>query len=205
MTYAIGLPALGAVSFAAAGSLGVFLGNVFAERIPPFPDGPPRINPPVLRLVIGCAVVGAAVAVHAAMLQTALVAIVCTALVAVFVTDARCGIVPDVFTLGPLAISVLLGVWQHEWWLPFSIAVPLLPFAAAALFSRGRAMGWGDVKLVALGGALLGAQMAILAFAAACFAAAAINYKRGRTSGVIAFAPYLATAIGVTLPIAMWQ
>jgi leader peptidase (prepilin peptidase)/N-methyltransferase len=121
--------------------------------------------------------------------------------VAVWITDARRGIVPDVFTLGPLAIMLLIGLWQHEWWLFVSAAVPFVPFAAAAMLSRGRGMGWGDVKLVALGGAVLGAQMSVLAFAVACIAAVAFSYMRGRKHGPIAFAPYLASAIGLAIPV----
>ena len=206
MMNAAAMTALGAFTFAAAGYLGASLGMHAADRITPFPDAPPSANPPIPWIVSGCALVGAAIFAHpAAPLQIALLTIVCVALAAVFVTDARCGIVPDIFTLGPLAAALLLAFGRRDWWIVLSVAVPLCPFVVAALVSRGRAMGWGDVKLVALGGAVLGAQLSILAFSAACFAAAAINYRRGRTSGVIAFAPYLATAIGVAIPVVMWQ
>ena len=73
--------------------------------------------------------------------------------------------------------------------------------AIAALASRGRGMGWGDVKLAALGGALLGVADATLAY----FVAAAVAYVIARrTAGVrrpIAFGPYLAASIAVTLTI----
>jgi prepilin signal peptidase PulO-like enzyme (type II secretory pathway) len=197
---------LGALFFAAAGCLGGLLGSTFSERITPLADGPPPEQPPVAALIAACAVIGAIITPHAAaQSQLLLIALVCVALVAVWVTDARRGIVPDVFTLGPLAIMAIVALWKHEWWLFISAAVPFVPFAVAALLSRGRGMGWGDVKLVALGGAVLGAQLAVLAFAVACLAAVLVNYKRGRKQGVIAFAPYLATAIGVTIPLVMWR
>jgi len=206
MNGAIVLPAIGGLFFGAAGYLGVLLGSGFAERITPFDDGPPPVNPPLPWLVAGCALIGVLAGTHAHQsFQVALIAIVCAALVAVFVTDARCGIVPDIFTLGPLTIALAGGLWQHQWWLPISVTVSFAPFAIAALVSRGRGMGWGDVKLAALGGAILGAQMSVLTFAAACFAAVAVNYKRGRKHGTIAFAPYLATAIGAAIPLAMWR
>jgi prepilin signal peptidase PulO-like enzyme (type II secretory pathway) len=197
---------LGALFFAAAGYLGALLGSTFAERITPFADGPPQENAPVLILIIACGALGAIITPHAAaQSQLLLIALVCVALVAIWVTDARRGIVPDAFTLGPLAIMLTVALWQHQWWLFVSAVVPFVPFAIAALLSRGRGMGWGDVKLVALGGAILGAQLSVLAFALACLAAVGINYARGRKHGAIAFAPYLASAIGIAIPLGMWR
>lgn len=197
---------LGAVFFALAASVGVLLANAVADHITPLPDGPPPSPPPILWLVAGCAAIGAVVVAHALVLgaapaQIAVVALVCVALVACWVCDARTGIVPDYFTLGPLAAILAVALWQRDWWLIASAAIPFVPFALAALLSRGRGMGWGDVKLVALGGALLGAQTAVLAFAVACLAAVAWSYLRGRTRGPIAFAPYLAAAIGIAIPL----
>lgn len=195
---------LGAVFFAAAGYVGALLGFTFAERLESFPDGPPQQNAPTAVLIGACAIIGAIVTTHAVShAQILLIALVCVALVAIWITDARRGIVPDAFTLGPLGIMLLTGLWQHEWWLFVSAAVPFVPFAAAALLSRGRGMGWGDVKLVALGGAVLGAQMSVLAFAVACLAAVAFSYMRGRQRGPIAFAPYLASAIGLAIPVGL--
>lgn len=193
---------LGALFFAAAGYLGSLLGVTFADRLPRLTGAPPPQHAPIVVLIAACAAIGATVVTHASSQgQIMLIAIVCVALVAIWITDARRGIVPDVFTLGPLSIMLLVALWQHEWWLLISAGLPFIPFAVAAMLSRGRGMGWGDVKLVALGGAVLGAQTAILAFAVACLAAVAINYRRGRKSGPIAFAPYLAAAIGLAIPI----
>lgn len=206
MAFMIGAAVLGALFFAAAGFLGVLLGSTFADRITPFADGPPQEQPPVIALIVACALLGAIVATHAvAQSQVLLIALVCVALVAIWVTDARRGIVPDAFTLGPLAIMLTVALWKHEWWLFVSAAVPFVPFAIAAVLSRGRGMGWGDVKLVALGGAVLGAQLSVLAFAVACLAAVGISYARGRKQGAIAFAPYLASAIGIAIPLGLWR
>ena len=62
-------------------------------------------------------------------------------------------------------------------------------------------MGWGDVKLAALGGVALGWQPMIPFFAIACLVAAAIALFRRRKNEPIAFAPYLAGAIGVALTV----
>lgn len=185
--------------FAIAGNTGAMLGSALTERITPFDDGPPQENVPVVLLLLACSAAGAILARHTSAFHLVMMALVCCCLVAVSVTDARRGIVPDVLTLGPLAIMFAVALAQRQV-LPFlvSAAVPFVPFALAALITRGRGMGWGDVKLAALGGAVLGAQLSLLAFTLACIAAAAFNYARKRYQGSIAFAPYLAASIVVT-------
>lgn len=192
---------LGAIFFAAAGYLGALAGLWYAERLESFPDAPVCGKPPVALLIAACAIIGAIVTTHGTQSQVLLMAVVCIALVAIWITDTMRGIVPDAFTLGPLGLILLLAVWQHNWFIFFSAAVPFVPFAIAAALSKGRGMGWGDVKMVALGGALLGAETSVLAFALACIVAVILNYARGHRSGPIAFAPYLAAAIGLAIPI----
>lgn len=193
--------ALGASLFAFSGYVGVLLGLAISDRLERFTDGPPVSHPPIPWIVAGCAAIGAIVASRAAApLHVLTLAVIAVALVAVWITDARRGIVPDLFTLGPLAVILLAAVAAHHWSTVFSAALPFVPFAAAAALSHGRGMGWGDAKLVALGGALLGAETATLAFSGACLAAALIHYARGERTRAIAFAPYLVTAIGIAIP-----
>jgi prepilin signal peptidase PulO-like enzyme (type II secretory pathway) len=195
---------LGAFFFAAAGVVGALLGVTFAEHLESFPDGPPAQHTPIPLLILGCALIGAFITTRAfSPAQLMVLAIVCVALVAIWIVDARRGIVPDAFTLGPLGIILLVAIWQHEWQYFISAAIPFVPFAIAALLSKGRGMGWGDVKLVALGGAVLGAQWAIVAFIVACFAAVVSCYVHGKQRGPIAFAPYLTAAIGAAIPLAV--
>lgn len=193
---------LGAAFFGFAAFVGVLLGQTVAERLPRFDDGPAPATAPIPWLVTISAVIGAFVATHGGQpAQLVLIAIVLTALVAGWCTDARTGIVPDVFTLAPLGIILLVGLWQHEWGLFVSTVVPFVPFAVAAVLSRGRGMGWADVKIAALGGAVLGAQISLLVFAVACIVAVAVSYFSGKRHGPIAFAPYLASAIAMGIPI----
>jgi prepilin signal peptidase PulO-like enzyme (type II secretory pathway) len=195
---------LGAFFFAAAGVVGALLGITFAERLESLDGAPPPQRTPIPLLIAGCALVGALITAHTfSPAQLVVLAIVCVALVAIWIVDARRGIVPDAFTLGPLGIILLVAIWQHEWQFFISAAIPFVPFAIAAMLSKGRGMGWGDVKLVALGGAVLGAQWAIIAFAVACFAAVVMCYARGKQRGPIAFAPYLTAAIGAAIPMAV--
>ena len=197
---------MGALFFAVAAYLGIVLGSVFAERITAPPDGPEPHKVPVAVLIAVSAVLGAFVATQAKMpSQIMLIAIVYVALAAIWVTDARRGVVPDVFSLGPLVIILAVSLWKHEMGAFLAVAIPFVPFAAAALLSKGRGMGWGDVKLVALGGAVLGFPISIFACIGACLTAALVSYARGRKRGIIAFAPYLATAIAIAIPIGLWH
>lgn len=198
---------LGALFFAAVGYVGVIVGLTLVERIEPLDGAPESGQAPIAILIAGCAIIGAIVATHGVLqAQLLLIAVICLALVAIWVTDVKRGVVPDALTLGPLAVLVLIAIWQHQWAFFISAAVPFIPFAIAATLSHGRGMGWGDVKLVALGGAVLGAQAAVLAFALACIVAVIVSFARGRRAGPIAFAPYLAAAIGLAIPIGiMWS
>jgi len=115
--------------------------------------------------------------------------------------DFACGLLPDPLTLVPLAVVAGAGVAAHDWAPLLSAAVVFVPFAAAALLSRGRGMGWGDAKLAALGGALLGAREAAFAFMLAAVAAAVIARRTTGGRRPIAFGPYLAAAIVAMLPL----
>jgi prepilin signal peptidase PulO-like enzyme (type II secretory pathway) len=195
--------ALGALFFACAAILGSLLGNVVAEGIERFGDGPAPSTVPTAWLVGACAVIGAASAPRAVPVQLLSIAIVCCALVAIWCCDARTGIIPDIFTLAPLGVLIAVALWSHQWWIIASAFIPFLPFAAAAALSRGRGMGWGDVKLAALGGAVLGAQLSLIAFALACLGAVIVARWKPYAGKPIAFAPYLATAIAVAIPIGL--
>jgi prepilin signal peptidase PulO-like enzyme (type II secretory pathway) len=187
---------------------GTFLTIQFAAQIcktvVPFEDGPPVGRPPVLGLLAGSFLLGALLAWHTdniALLAIELVLIV--SLAAAWYSDVRCGIVPDYFTLIPLGLVLGVAVLTRQFGPLVSAAIVFIPFAAAAVLSKGRGMGWGDVKLATLGAAVLPLEAAILAFAGACFAAVCVAVVRRRRSEPIAFAPYLAGAImlGLTVPV----
>ncbi|MEO6834359.1 MAG: prepilin peptidase [Candidatus Tumulicola sp.] len=188
--------------FGCVAFLGVKLSGIVCARIAPLKDGPPSGEPPVAALIAAAAFLGALLVVQGVTpLAMGTAAIVVGALVACWCSDSTCGIVPDVFTLIPLGILVLFAITHGDWGIVLSAFIPFAPFAAAAAFTRGHGMGWGDVKLAALAGAALGAPLAILAMAAACVAAA-VGYKiKGIKHGPIAFAPYIAAAIGIALPL----
>lgn len=156
---------LGAIFFGLASYVGVLLGSTVSGT--PFDDGPEPSEPPVAWIIGGAALIGFFAVAHAGSAQhVVLDAIVVCALSAIWCTDVRFGIVPDVFTIVPLLLIVALSLLQNQPWPAVSAFITLVPFACMAIVSKGRGMGWGDVKLAALGGAVLGSETALLAFAA---------------------------------------
>lgn len=190
----------GAAFFALASYVGILLAGTIVAT--PFEDGPVPGEPPVAWILAGSAIVGALIATHPASTQHIVIyAVVLCALSAVWCTDARYGLVPDVFTLAPLAIVLGIALVQKQPWPLVSAIIAFVPFAAMALISKGRGMGWGDVKLAMLGGAVLGGEAALLAFAAGSVVAVLHAYLLGQQSRVFAFAPYLAGAIALAMPL----
>jgi prepilin signal peptidase PulO-like enzyme (type II secretory pathway) len=181
--------------------VGILLGSTVSAV--PFDDGPQPAEPPSAWIVAGAALVGFfSLAESPNAKHVVIDAIVVCALAAIWCTDVRFGLVPDVFTIVPLVIVVGVGLMNGESWPLVSAFIAFVPFACLAIVSKGVGMGWGDVKLAALGGAVLGGETALLAFAVGAVVAVLVAYRRGRQRQVIAFAPYLAAAIAVALPLA---
>jgi prepilin signal peptidase PulO-like enzyme (type II secretory pathway) len=167
-----------------------------------FDDGPAPVAFARWPFALAGAGIGLALAAHGeSPAHLALLAFVMLALAGCCAADLSCGLLPDPLTLLPLAVVVGAGALARDWAPLLSAACVFVPFALAATFSRGRGMGWGDAKLAALGGALLGAREAALAFMLAAIAAAVIARRTNGMRRPIAFGPYLAAAIVAMLPL----
>jgi len=187
--------------FGCAAFLGVRLSVAICRSIEPFEDGPRPGIPPTPWLLGGAVAIGLVLGARGIpFVGLVLAAILTVSLVASWHSDVRAGIISDYFTLVPLGVFVMVALVQHDYGGLLSPAAVSVPFAVAALASRGRGMGWGDVKLIALGGAALGIQTALLAVAAACLIAVFASLLHKRRHEPIAFAPYLAGAIALALP-----
>jgi prepilin signal peptidase PulO-like enzyme (type II secretory pathway) len=188
------------IVFGCVGYLSIQLSARVCKGVVPFEDGPAPGRPPVTLLVIGSAVVGMSLALRGVQVPTlAIVALITVSLVACWYSDVLCGIVPDYFTLIPLGIWFAFSLIDHNY-KPFVGALfVFVPFAVFAVLSKGRGMGWGDVKLATLGAAVLGPPAAMLAFAGACLVAVFVAAIRKRRTEPIAFAPYLAGAIAAAI------
>lgn len=188
----------GAGLFAALAVLGTLVARSVLRGAVPFEDGPAPRRPNVAAIAGAGALLGLCVAARGAGLpELSLCALLTVVLAGVCYADVRCGLVPDAFTLAPLAAVLAGDALLHQWTALGAAVLVAGPFAIAAAFSKGRGMGWGDVKLVALGAAVVGAGPALLAFTAACFAAVLVAGLRRRRSEAIAFAPYLAAGIAL--------
>jgi prepilin signal peptidase PulO-like enzyme (type II secretory pathway) len=191
--------------FATLAYLGTVLGRLVTDDARSFADGPPPGRPAIWLIVCVAALAGIGVGVRGVTVpELGMASMLTIALAGICYADIRCGLIPDVFTLAPLAAVLAGDLLLHQWSAPIAVALVAAPFGIAAKFSQGRGMGWGDVKLVALGAAVLGAQPALLAFSGACFAAVAVALVRRRREPVpspIAFAPYLVCCIAAVLAI----
>jgi prepilin signal peptidase PulO-like enzyme (type II secretory pathway) len=191
---------LSMLGFAASAALGLLAARALCAGIASFPDGPQPGNPRTAAVVLVTALLGAVAASRGlGPAPLAIFAVVCGVLAAIWYADIVRGIVPDLFTLAPLGAIAVAAVLAHRFDIVLSTLIPTIPFVVLAALTRGRGLGWGDVKLAALGGALLGMQNAVLAFALASLAAVVITRVRSGHSGPIAFAPYLVVAIAVPL------
>jgi prepilin signal peptidase PulO-like enzyme (type II secretory pathway) len=189
-------------AFAVAGWAGTFAGEWLCAGRAPYDDGPDAVTfrrTPFATIGGG---IGLALAVHGeSPAHLAVLALVTLALAGGAAADLTCGALPDALTVGPLVLVVAAGAVSRDWAPAAGAFCIALPFAVAALVSHGRGMGWGDVKLAALGGALLGVADATLAFALAALAASVIARRTAGVRRPIAFGPYLAASIAASLTI----
>lgn len=129
-----------------------------------------------------------------------------SALLALSIIDFRTYEIPVGFNyfigvLGIIRVITDLKNW-HEYVIGF-VAVSAFLYLLYVL-SRGRAIGGGDIKLMAACGLLIGWKLIILAFLLGCIVGAVIHVIRMRVSGedhVLAMGPYL--ALGVMIA-ALW-
>lgn len=193
---------LTSIVFAGMGALGIYASRYVCAGQTPVPDGPPPGTVSIRLLVVGNALLGAIAAMRGLPLPAlAIVALACAVLTAIWVADVTLGIIPDVFTLAPLGAVLLAAALAGHWEVGIAAVVPALPFAFLAWRSGGIGLGWGDVKLAALGGPLIGLQGALIFFAIGCAVAVIVSRVRGSAGKPVAFGPYLAAAIALPLAI----
>ncbi len=182
--------------FAAAAWAGMLIADVLCTGRTPAEDGPAPIAFKRLPFVVCATVLGAIAGFQGiSPLHAAICTVAVLALAGCAAADLSCGMLPDVLTLGPLAVVVGLGVALHSWSPASGAVLVFLPFALVAIVSKGRGMGWGDAKLAAFGGAFLGVRDATLAFMLAAIAAYIVTRRSGHPKRPIAFGPYLAGSI----------
>ncbi|MEG2427658.1 MAG: prepilin peptidase [Clostridium sp.] len=132
--------------------------------------------------------------------------IAASALLVLSVIDWRTYEIPVGCNLVILAAGIANLFFHKEAWISFGIGLICVSglLLLILLVSRGRAMGGGDVKLMAAAGLLLGWQGIILAFGVGCIAGSVIHVGLMKVKGkerLLAFGPYLSLGIWFSM---MW-
>lgn len=136
--------------------------------------------------------------------DAALACALCSVLLIAALVDARTGEIPPLCSLATLLLGALrlllhLSQWPTQVIGLFAVAGPLL---LLLLLSKGRAIGGGDVKLLAGCGLFLGWKLILLAFLLACLLGSVIHLIRMRFFSAgrsLALGPYLAAGIVLCL------
>ena len=132
--------------------------------------------------------------------ETLLYCSMTSALLALSVIDFRIFEIPHGFSIFLFGLGVVRLLTDLDGWLLyavglFAVSVPLL---VIHLVSRGRAMGGGDIWLMAACGLILGWQRVLLAFIAGCVLGSVVHLARmalKRADSVLAFGPYLSAGV----------
>jgi leader peptidase (prepilin peptidase)/N-methyltransferase len=139
-------------------------------------------------------------------LQSILYCLLMSALLVLAVIDWRSYEIPISINIFILCLGILQVFLDRKNWMDYAagfLCVSMFLFLLLVV-SKGRAIGGGDVKLMAAAGLLLGWKNIILAFLLGCIIGSVIHLLRMKLSGadhVLAMGPYLAVGIAVA---ALW-
>ena len=139
-------------------------------------------------------------------IESLLYCLMASALLVLSVIDFRTYEIPFGINLFILALGLIRAATDLEHILNYLIGLLAVSIVLAVLYyaTGGRAIGGGDVKLMAACGLLLGWKLIILAFLLGCVLGAVIHVIRMKVSGegrVLAMGPYL--SMGVLIA-ALW-
>ena len=145
-------------------------------------------------------------AVNGFSLESILYCLFVSALLVLSVIDWRTYEIPIGINIFILVLGILHTALDYSNWLLY-----VTGFFSVSLFlflllwiSKGRAIGGGDVKLMAVAGLLLGWKLVILGFFIGCIVGSVIHLLRMRISGadkVLAMGPYLSVGLFIA---ALW-
>lgn len=138
--------------------------------------------------------------------ESLLYCLLTSALLVLSVIDFRTYEIPFGINLFILALGLIRVVTDYRNFLTYLIGFLIVSGVLAVLYyvSKGRAIGGGDVKLMAACGLLLGWKLIIMAFLLGCILGAVIHVIRMKVSGedhVLAMGPYLSMGVFIA---ALW-
>lgn len=139
-------------------------------------------------------------------LEAVLYCLLASALLVLSVIDWRTYEIPVGINIFILILGILRVITDYRNWWNYLIGFLCVSIFLYLLFliSKGRAIGGGDIKLMAAAGLLLGWKLIILAFLLGCILGAIIHLIRMRVSKadhVLAMGPYLSLGIFIA---ALW-
>jgi len=139
-------------------------------------------------------------------IESLLYCLLFSALLVLSIIDLRTYEIPLGINLFILALGLIRVVTDYTDWLNYAIGLLCVSGFLYLLFlvTKGRAIGGGDIKLMAACGLLLGWQNIILAFFLGCIIGAVIHLIRMKVTGeghMLAMGPYL--SLGVMIA-ALW-
>ena len=127
-----------------------------------------------------------------------------SALLVLSVIDFRTYEIPPKINIFILIIGIIETIIDYERWHEHVIGFFAISVFVWLLYvvTNGRAMGGGDVKLMAAAGVVIGWKRIIVAFFLGCIIGSIIHPIRMKVSGedhALAFGPYLAMAITICM------
>lgn len=137
-------------------------------------------------------------------IESLLYALLVSALITLSVIDFRTYEIPVGINLFILALGLIRVITDDSNWLSYAVGFLLVSGFLYIVYwiTRGRGIGGGDIKLMAVCGLLLGWKLILLSFVLGCIIGSVIHLMRMKVSGqghVLAFGPYL--SMGVMLSV----
>ncbi len=139
-------------------------------------------------------------AVYGISVEALLYALLTSALITLSVIDLRTYEIPVGINIFILTLGLIRIVTDYADWLDYAVGFFLVSgfLYIVYLVTKGRGIGGGDIKLMAVSGLLLGWKQILLAFVLGCIIGSVIHMIRMKMSGqghVLAFGPYLSVGI----------
>lgn len=139
-------------------------------------------------------------------IESVIYCLMTSALIVLAVIDERTGEIPVGINIFLLVLGIAETVLAHDTWVSYIIGMVAVSGFLELIFllSKGRAIGGGDIKLMAAAGLILGWEKIVLAFFVGCILGSVIHLTRMKVTKaehVLAFGPYLSAGIYIA---AVW-
>lgn len=137
-------------------------------------------------------------------IESLLYCLLFSALLALSVIDFRTFEIPIGFNIFILILGLARVATDYKNWLNYVIGLVSVSIVLFLIFviSQGRAIGGGDVKLMAATGLLLGWQLNLLGFVFGCILGSVIHIIRmkvSKQSHTLAMGPYLSAGVIISI------